>query len=63
MARNRERDAYATTTAEGFGWIVVRVWECEITADPQGAAERVLDAHLVVDGVSPRVVRSTARSP
>jgi G:T-mismatch repair DNA endonuclease (very short patch repair protein) len=42
MARNRQRDAYGTQTAEGLGWIVVRVWECEVEADPQAAARRVL---------------------
>ena len=43
MARNRERDAYATATAESLGWTVVRVWECEIKADPDTVARRVLD--------------------
>jgi DNA mismatch endonuclease (patch repair protein) len=42
MARNRERDAYASAIAEGLGWTVVRVWECEITADSHAAAQRVL---------------------
>ena len=41
MARNRERDEHATATAESLGWAVVRVWECEIKADPRAAAERV----------------------
>jgi DNA mismatch endonuclease (patch repair protein) len=44
MARNRENDKYATLTAEGLGWIVVRLWECEIRGDPQAAAKRVLDS-------------------
>jgi DNA mismatch endonuclease (patch repair protein) len=44
MARNRERDEHATATAEDLGWIVVRVWECEIMTDPQAAAWRVLEA-------------------
>jgi DNA mismatch endonuclease, patch repair protein len=44
MARNRDRDEHATATAEGLGWVVVRVWECEVTADPQAAASRVLEA-------------------
>lgn len=44
MARNRERDKFATATAESLGWTVIRLWECEITADPQAAAGRVLDA-------------------
>jgi len=44
MARNRERDSYATMTAERLGWTVVRVWECEITTDAQAAARRVLES-------------------
>lgn len=42
MARNRERDAHATATAEGLGWTVIRVWECEIMADPEAAVWKVL---------------------
>jgi DNA mismatch endonuclease, patch repair protein len=42
MARNRERDVSAIATAESLGWTVVRIWECEIMADPQAAAQRVL---------------------
>jgi len=42
MERIRERDAFATMTAEAGGWTVVRVWECEVMADPQAAAWRVL---------------------
>jgi len=38
MARNHERDKFATTTAESLGWTVIRLWECEITANPQAAA-------------------------
>jgi G:T-mismatch repair DNA endonuclease (very short patch repair protein) len=44
MARNRERDAYATMTAQSLGWTVARVWECEINTDPHAAARRVLDS-------------------
>jgi DNA mismatch endonuclease (patch repair protein) len=44
MTRNRERDASATATAESLGWTVVRLWECEVTADPPKAARRVLES-------------------
>ncbi|MCC7103737.1 MAG: very short patch repair endonuclease [Chloroflexi bacterium] len=44
MASNRERDARATATAESSGWRVLRLWECEIVADPGRSAQRVLDA-------------------
>lgn len=46
MARNRERDEYSTATATSLGWTVVRVWECEIIADPQAAAEKVLESGI-----------------
>jgi DNA mismatch endonuclease, patch repair protein len=42
MARNRERDEHATAAAESLGWTVVRIWECEILADPEAAAGKVL---------------------
>jgi DNA mismatch endonuclease, patch repair protein len=44
MLRNRNRDAEATATAQNLGWTVVRLWECEIAADPSGSAARVLTA-------------------
>jgi DNA mismatch endonuclease (patch repair protein) len=44
MIRNRERDAHATRAAEGLGWTVVRIWECEVKADPNAAARRVRGA-------------------
>ena len=42
LARTRERDAAATRIAESLGWRVVRVWECEVMNDPDGAAAAVL---------------------
>jgi DNA mismatch endonuclease, patch repair protein len=44
MARNLQRDADATATARELGWTVIRVWECEVTADSSAAARRVLQA-------------------
>lgn len=41
LARTRERDERATRTAEQLGWRVVRLWECEVKADPHAAASRV----------------------
>ncbi|MGW6769338.1 very short patch repair endonuclease [Streptomyces sp. NPDC055037] len=35
---NRERDRRNTAAAEAAGWTVVRVWECEIRRDVEGAA-------------------------
>lgn len=44
MRRNRDRDLRASALAEEAGWIVIRVWEHEVTADPNAAAARVLAA-------------------
>ncbi len=44
MRRNVERDASSTALAQGLGWVVVRVWEHEVTTDPGAAAARVLTA-------------------
>jgi DNA mismatch endonuclease (patch repair protein) len=44
MRRNTERDRRATALAREAGWVVVRVWEHEVRADPAAAAARVLDA-------------------
>lgn len=44
MARVRQRDAEATATAAAQGWTVVRLWECEVRADPAAGAQRVLSA-------------------
>jgi len=44
IARNQARDVRATQTAHGMGWVVVRLWECEIRSDPYAAALRVLAA-------------------
>ncbi|MEU9529089.1 very short patch repair endonuclease [Streptomyces halstedii] len=35
---NKERDRRNTAAAEAAGWTVVRVWECEIRTDVEGAA-------------------------
>jgi DNA mismatch endonuclease (patch repair protein) len=42
MRRNRERDDRSSRIAAELGWQVVRVWECEIVADPDAAALKVL---------------------
>lgn len=44
LVRNKERDDKATRVAEDAGWIVVRVWECEVREDPGAAVARVLNA-------------------
>ncbi|MCV7220104.1 very short patch repair endonuclease [Mycolicibacterium elephantis] len=44
FSATRERDARATAIAQEQGWIVVRLWECEVIENPAAAARRVLDA-------------------
>ncbi len=43
MARNRERDLRSSALAEEGGYQVLRVWECEVRADPAATARRVAD--------------------
>ncbi|MBM9435973.1 very short patch repair endonuclease [Actinacidiphila bryophytorum] len=40
---NRERDRRNTTQAAEAGWIVVRIWECEIRRNVEEAAQRVAE--------------------
>ena len=42
MERTRQRDQTASRTAQDLGWIVVRLWECQVRADPPSAARAVL---------------------
>lgn len=45
LRRTKERDLAATATAQEQGWVVVRLWECEVRADPKEAALVVLGAN------------------
>ena len=40
----KERDKRATRLAEAAGWGVVRLWECEIKADPVDGIRKILTA-------------------
>ncbi|MFJ7059971.1 very short patch repair endonuclease [Streptomyces microflavus] len=42
IATNKTRDLRNTKAAEAAGWTVVRIWECEIRRDAEGAAQRVV---------------------
>jgi DNA mismatch endonuclease (patch repair protein) len=44
IRRNMERDREVTARLTEEGWTVVRVWESDILADPELAAQKVLDA-------------------
>jgi DNA mismatch endonuclease (patch repair protein) len=45
MERNAERDARSSALAESLGWRAVRVWECDVRADPVSVAHRLLSQH------------------
>ena len=48
LRRNRDRDRRADDLAQEAGWRVVRLWECDVLADPCGTAVLVAstaDAH------------------
>lgn len=40
---NRERDRTQTQELEEMGWAVIRMWESDITGDPEGAADVVAE--------------------
>jgi DNA mismatch endonuclease, patch repair protein len=44
MLRNRERDLRSTSVAESQGWLVVRLWECQVRDEGQEAVLQVLTA-------------------
>lgn len=41
IAANRARDRRAVLLATEQGWLSLRVWECEVLADPRAVADRV----------------------
>lgn len=41
LATNRERDQRATRDLTADGWVVLRIWECEVKQDLAAAARRV----------------------
>lgn len=53
MRRNRERDERSTALAEEHGWTVLRIWECAIRADPDGAARTILERRAPGPAASP----------
>lgn len=44
---NVQRDRRVTEELKAAGWIVVRLWESEVLDDPEGSADRVIDALAV----------------
>jgi DNA mismatch endonuclease, patch repair protein len=43
ILRNRNRDATVNAKLEAAGWLVIRIWESDILADPLSHAERIRD--------------------
>lgn len=44
IARNRERDRIVNAQLSEAGWMVVRVWDFEVHADPEAVGRRVIQA-------------------
>jgi DNA mismatch endonuclease, patch repair protein len=44
IERNMARDREVTERLKRDGWTVVRLWEHDVLADPNGAARKVLQA-------------------
>jgi DNA mismatch endonuclease (patch repair protein) len=44
IERNRARDERNTRDLEAAGYAVLRFWECDVKAHPEGAADQVLSA-------------------
>ncbi|MFJ4686314.1 very short patch repair endonuclease [Streptomyces sp. NPDC088789] len=51
---NRERDRRNTAQAAAAGWTVVRIWECEIRRNVDGAAQRVAETAASTEATSRR---------
>lgn len=44
IERNRARDLRVTGELRGAGWTVIRIWDFEVNADPNGCVARVRKA-------------------
>ncbi|WP_082983871.1 very short patch repair endonuclease [Mycobacterium sp. 1165178.9] len=42
LARTAKRDTAAVEVAEALGWKAVRIWECDVMADPEAVARKLL---------------------
>lgn len=54
LTRNVGRDREVTSALRASGWTVVRIWESEVFADAEEAADRVERAILMSDAVQRR---------
>lgn len=62
LLANRRRDERSTRLAQEAGWTVIRVWECAVNRDLQGAATRVEDACRAALGPSSGAASSQPES-
>lgn len=44
ISRNKERDCQVKSQLVERGWIVVRIWECELKRDPSGSLMKIRHA-------------------
>jgi DNA mismatch endonuclease, patch repair protein len=59
MQRNRDRDRKQTAELAEAGWLVIRVWECEIKTKLASVVESVLSAKRARDLQFPSTRRSS----
>lgn len=43
IERTRRRDSETVQRAPSQGWTVIRIWECEVRADADNAAQRIVE--------------------
>jgi DNA mismatch endonuclease (patch repair protein) len=55
IGRCMQRDRLTTETLIGAGWRVIRIWDFEVEADPEAAAQRVIGA---LEDVQPQRLHS-----
>lgn len=60
---NMRRDHEVTTTLRERGWTVIRLWESDVLADPDAAAQRVLDASQADAVANPRSWKRSRPDP
>lgn len=63
LERNAERDVRSTALAQDVGWVVVRVWEHDITGDVSQAVQRVAAASRAPRAEAQRAESGIAVSP
>lgn len=60
---NMRRDREVTATLREQGWTVIRLWESDVLADPDAAAQRVLDTSQAGTVANPRSWKPSRPDP